>query len=66
VQSALAGVGQSLVALRAVGLTAEVAAVRRVPFGPVLSAHAGWLESTGQVPYGCRVEQLVVIRADKP
>ncbi|ORB02609.1 methylase [Mycolicibacter minnesotensis] len=66
VQSALAGVGQSLVALRAVGLTAQVAAVRHIPFGPVLSAHAGWLESTGQVPYGCRVEQLVVIRADKP
>ncbi|KAA1433033.1 HemK2/MTQ2 family protein methyltransferase [Mycolicibacter arupensis] len=66
VQSALAGVARSLAALRAVGLSAEVAAVRHIPFGPVLLAHAGWLESTGQVPYGCRVEQLVVIRADKP
>ncbi|KLO29684.1 methylase [Mycolicibacter heraklionensis] len=66
VQSALADVAHSLQTLRESGLSAEVAAVRSVPFGPVLSARAEWLESTGLVPPGCRVEQLVVIRADKP
>ncbi len=66
VQSALSDVVHSLRTLRDSGLHAEVAAVRSIPFGPVLSAHAGWLESTGRVSHGCRVEQLVVIRADKP
>lgn len=66
VQSALAGVGNSMAALQESGLSAEIAAVRSIPFGPVLSAHAGWLESTGRVAHGCRVEQLLVIKADKP
>ncbi|UVO13063.1 methyltransferase [Mycobacterium sp. SVM_VP21] len=66
VQSALADVAHSLESLRESGLSAEAVAVRRIPFGPVLTAYAGWLESTGQVPRGCRLEQLVVIRADKP
>ncbi|ORW23113.1 methylase [Mycolicibacter nonchromogenicus] len=66
VQSALAGVTASLETLRKSGLAVEIAAVRSIPFGPVLSAHAGWLEQTGRLPRGCRVEQLVVIRADKP
>lgn len=66
VQSALAGVTASLETLRESGLAVEIAAVRNIPFGPVLSAHAGWLEQTGRLPRGCRVEQLVVIRADKP
>lgn len=66
VQSVLAGVEQSLEALRSTGLHAEVAAHQRIPFGPVLSARAGWLEVTGQIKRGCRTEELVVIRADKP
>lgn len=66
VQSALADVVRSLKVLRDSGLSAEIAAVRSIPFGPVLSARAGWLEQTGRVPRGCRVEQLVVIRADRP
>ncbi|MFL0277362.1 HemK2/MTQ2 family protein methyltransferase [Mycobacterium sp. SMC-19] len=66
VQSALADVAHSLGRLRESGLSAEIAAVKNIPFGPVLSARAGWLESTGRVSHGCRVEQLVVIRADKP
>ncbi|WP_046321615.1 HemK2/MTQ2 family protein methyltransferase [Mycobacterium sp. UM_Kg1] len=66
VQSALAGVAHSLRSLRQSGLAAQVVAVRDIPFGPVLSAHADWLEQTGRVPRGCRMEQLVVIRADKP
>jgi release factor glutamine methyltransferase len=32
----------------------------------VLSARVGWLTVTGQIKRGCRTEELVVIRADKP
>jgi release factor glutamine methyltransferase len=66
VQSALAGVHRSLDALRSTGLDAEVVASERIPFGPVLSARAGWLEQVGLVRRGRRDEELVVIRADKP
>jgi len=66
VQSALADPGRSLKALRDSGLDADIVASRWIPFGPVLSARAGWLERTGRMPRGCREEQLVVIRADKP
>lgn len=66
VQSALADTTRSLEILRDSGLRAEIAATQWIPFGPVLSARAGWLEETGRVPHGCRVEQLVVIRGDKP
>jgi release factor glutamine methyltransferase len=66
VQSTLSGVEMSLNALRETGLDAEVVASQWVPFGPVLSARAGWLEVTGRIKKGCRTEELVVIRADKP
>lgn len=66
VQSAFAGVQQSLDALRSTGLDADLVASQWVSFGPVLSARARWLEDTGRTPRGCREEQLVVIRADKP
>lgn len=66
VHSALAGVDKSLESLRSTGLQAEVIAAQRIPFGPVLSARVGWLEVTGQIKRGCRTEELVVIRADKP
>ncbi|WP_267887749.1 MULTISPECIES: HemK2/MTQ2 family protein methyltransferase [Mycolicibacter] len=66
VQSALADAGRSLKVLRDSGLDADIVASRWIPFGPVLSARAGWLERTGRMPRGCREEQLVVIRADKP
>ncbi|MGA8546518.1 MAG: HemK2/MTQ2 family protein methyltransferase [Mycobacterium sp.] len=66
VQSALSGVQQSLESLRSTGLHAEVVASQLIPFGPVLSARAGWLEVTGRIKTGCRTEELVVIRADKP
>lgn len=66
VQSALADAARSLKALRDSGLEADIAATRWIPFGPVLSARADWLERTGRLPRGCREEQLVVIRADKP
>jgi release factor glutamine methyltransferase len=66
VHSTLSGVENSVNALRATGLDAEVIASQLVPFGPVLSARAGWLEVTGKIQKGCRTEELVVIRADKP
>ena len=66
VQSALAGVHRSLDCLRSTGLDAEVVAHKWIPFGPVLSARASWLEEIGLLQRGCREEQLVVIRADKP
>jgi release factor glutamine methyltransferase len=66
VQSAFAGVQQTLGALRASGLDADVIASQWISFGPVLSARAKWLEDTGRVRRGCREEELVVIRADKP
>jgi release factor glutamine methyltransferase len=66
VQSAFAGVQRSLESLRSTGLDAEVIASQWIPFGPVLSARAAWLEETGLLRRGCREEELVVIRADKP
>jgi release factor glutamine methyltransferase len=66
VQSAFAGVAQSLDSLQSTGLDAKVIASQIIPFGPVLSAGARWLERTGRVPRGCRKEELVVIQADKP
>lgn len=66
VQSALANVRRSLELLRASGLAAQVVASEWIAFGPVLSAQASWLEQTGRIAGGCRQEQLVVIRADKP
>jgi release factor glutamine methyltransferase len=66
VHSGLADPARSLKSLRESGLEADIAATQWIPFGPVLSARAGWLEQTGRMSRGCRVEQLVVIRADKP
>lgn len=66
VHSALAGVQQSLDRLKWAGLRAEVIASKWIPFGPVMSARAEWLEETGRIPRGRREEELVVIRADKP
>jgi release factor glutamine methyltransferase len=65
VQSAFAGVQRSLDSLRSTGLDAGVIASRWIPFGPVLTARACWLEKTGRLRRGCRQEELVVIRADK-
>jgi release factor glutamine methyltransferase len=66
VQSAFAGTRRSLDTLRSTGLDAEVVASALIPFGPVLSARARWLEEIGLLRRGCREEELVVIRADKP
>ena len=66
VHSALAGVEQSLDRLKWAGMRAEVIAAKWIPFGPVMSDRAKWLEETGRIPHGRREEELVVIRAEKP
>ncbi|HKI41683.1 MAG: class I SAM-dependent methyltransferase [Mycobacterium sp.] len=66
VHSALAGVRESLDRLKWTGIRADVVASKWIPFGPVMSARASWLEEIGRIPRGRRQEELVVIRADKP
>lgn len=66
VHSEFSGVGRSLRLLRRAGLTADVVVRRHIPFGPVLTARAQWLERVKLLEPGRRVEELVVIRADRP
>ncbi len=65
VQSEFSGVEQSLMELRARGLDAEILMWQWVPFGPVLTTRAQWLESIGWLQEGRREEELIVIRADQ-
>jgi release factor glutamine methyltransferase len=65
VQCEFSGVEQSVNALRSAGMSVEVILWQRIPFGPVLSARAEWLESRGRLRAGRRKELLAVIRADK-
>ncbi|MFG3496685.1 HemK2/MTQ2 family protein methyltransferase [Streptomyces sp. NPDC047886] len=65
VQSALSDVGATLDALRASGLRAGVETRATIPFGPVMERHARWLEARGLIRPGERVEDLVVIRAER-
>ncbi|MCV7303501.1 methyltransferase [Mycobacterium barrassiae] len=57
---------QTLAALAEAGLDAEIVAYQWIPFGPVLTSRAGWLEETGRLEPGRREEELVVIRAERP
>lgn len=66
VQSEFANPRQTLADLSAAGLDAEVIAWQWIPFGPVLTSRAEWLEETGRLDPGRREEELLVIRADKP
>lgn len=65
VQSEFAEPRQTLAALAGCGLDSEILVWQWIPFGPVLSARAQWLEDTGRLDPGRREEELVVIRADK-
>lgn len=65
VHSEFSGVDQSLRLLRGSGLDVEVVARQHIPFGPVLTARAPWLERMRLLEPGRRVEELIVIRADK-
>lgn len=66
VQSEFAGPRQTLARLASCGLDVEVIAWQWIPFGPVLSSRAQWLEETGRLEPGRREEELLVIRTDKP
>ena len=66
VHSEFSDVDASLAILRQAGLKASVIARQWIPFGPVLTARAGWLERSGKLEQGRRIEELVVIRADVP
>ena len=66
VQSEFAGPRETLAALASAGLDAEVVAYQWIPFGPVLTSRAEWLEKTSRLEPGRRQEELLVIRADKP
>ena len=66
VQSEFADVEHSLRRLRDGGLRAEAVLRQLIPFGPVLTARARWMESIGMLPVGRREEELAVIRAVKP
>lgn len=65
VQSEFANVEQTVQSLRSAGLDAEIVVERWIPFGPVLSARAHWLERIGLLPYGRREERIAVVRADR-
>jgi release factor glutamine methyltransferase len=66
VHSEFSGVDRSVHMLNETGLHADIVAQQWIPFGPVLSARAPWLEEVGLLEPGRRIEQLVVIRARKP
>jgi release factor glutamine methyltransferase len=65
VQSEFAEPRKTLAALASYGLDAEILAWQWIPFGPVLTARARWLENTGRLEPGRHEEELVVIRADR-
>lgn len=62
VHSSLCGVGETRARLERAGLATEVVARRSIPFGPVMSGRAAWLEEQGLVAPGERTEELVVVR----
>lgn len=66
VQSEFAVPRETLAALASVGMDAEIVAYQWIPFGPVMTSRAAWLEDTGRLETGRREEELVVIRAEKP
>ncbi len=65
VHSEFADPRSTLDALASAGLDAEIVAYQWIPFGPVLTSRAEWLEDTGRLEPGRREEELLVIRADK-
>jgi release factor glutamine methyltransferase len=65
VHSEFANVDRTVDGLRDAGLDAEVVAEQWIPFGPVLTARARWLERVGLLDAGRRVERLAVVRADR-
>jgi release factor glutamine methyltransferase len=65
VHSEFADVDRTVEGLRAGGLHADVVAEQWIPFGPVLTARAHWLERAGLLDAGRRAERLAVVRGDR-
>lgn len=65
VQSEFADPERSIRMLRRHRVYAETVAAQRIPFGPVLTERAPWMESAGLLAAGRREEELVVIRGEK-
>ncbi|MEU5266809.1 methyltransferase [Amycolatopsis sp. NPDC021455] len=65
VQSTMSDVDKSRELLAAQGLRTSVARSARIPFGPVLSGRTEFLEASGLIDPGQRLEELVVLRADR-
>lgn len=65
VHSEFADPARSLAILTSSGLDADIVAVQSIPFGPVLTARAEWMERAGILEAGRREEELVVIRGEK-
>lgn len=63
VQSEVAGVRATLDRLAEAGLTGQVVARARLPFGPVMTARAALLEARGLITAGQREEEIVVVEA---
>lgn len=65
VHSEFADVEATVEGLRGQGLHAEVVSWLRIPFGPVMTARAPWLERTGRLEAGRRVERIAVVEGSK-
>ena len=65
VQSEFADPERSIRMLRRRRIYAEIILTQRIPFGPVLTDRAPWMESVGLLTGGRREEELVVIRGEK-
>ncbi len=63
VHSEFAGVERTVAALRTAGLRTEVITRQCIPFGPVMTSRAPWLERSGRLDGGRRTESLAVIEA---
>ncbi|MFG2720196.1 HemK2/MTQ2 family protein methyltransferase [Streptomyces sp. NPDC048416] len=66
VHSALSDPQATLLELRERGLKAAVADRRFIPFGPVLRSRRAWLAEQGLIGDDDTMEELVVIRAERP
>lgn len=66
VHSAFSDEMRTVESLRANGFDAAVVRRTSIPFGSVLRSRRDYLEAVGLCELGCDVEELVVIRGDKP
>lgn len=65
VQSSMCGNDRTCERLASAGVKAEVSVRTVIPFGPVMTERASWLEEQGHILPGQREEELVVIRGTR-